>query len=139
MGRRYSRKDTPVSSDLPLLWDSENADWRLSTLSDIKDFVLSVPVYPWTVVTSLLNGWTGEVRIKQLSNWIIVTGEVDGSAKTGNSIYTLPTAFFPKYKVQCTAWDENGAVNTFVQDSGSVVSEGTGAAQTFTVTFPVEE
>ena len=35
MGRNYSRKSDPKLTDLPMIWDSENSDWRLTTLNDI--------------------------------------------------------------------------------------------------------
>lgn len=35
MGRTYSRISDPQLSDLPLIWDSSNSDWRLCTLQDI--------------------------------------------------------------------------------------------------------
>ena len=35
MARNYSRKDNPTSADQCLIWDSENSDWRLTTLSDV--------------------------------------------------------------------------------------------------------
>jgi len=41
MSRNYSRKDTPVSSDLALIWDAENSDWRLTTLSAVSSLSLS--------------------------------------------------------------------------------------------------
>jgi hypothetical protein len=37
MSRNYSRKSDPVFSDLALIWDSANSDWRLSTLQDIAN------------------------------------------------------------------------------------------------------
>ena len=36
MGRNYSRKESPLTSDLALIWDAENSDWRLTTLSAIQ-------------------------------------------------------------------------------------------------------
>jgi len=36
MARTYSRKSPPTLADLPLIWDSANSDWRLTTLSDIS-------------------------------------------------------------------------------------------------------
>lgn len=36
-GRNYSRKDSPALADLPLIWDSANSDWRLTTLQAILD------------------------------------------------------------------------------------------------------
>lgn len=41
MGRNYSRKDKPVFSDLVLIWDSSNSDWRLTSLNQVKDLMLS--------------------------------------------------------------------------------------------------
>lgn len=35
-GRNYSRKESPALSDLSLIWDAANSDWRLSTLSNIQ-------------------------------------------------------------------------------------------------------
>lgn len=35
MGRNYSRKDTPASADLPLIWDTANSDWRLTPFSAV--------------------------------------------------------------------------------------------------------
>lgn len=35
MSRNYSRKSSPKLADMPLIWDSENNDWRLCTLSDV--------------------------------------------------------------------------------------------------------
>jgi len=35
MSRNYSRKSDPTLADLSMIWDSENSDWRLTTLSDI--------------------------------------------------------------------------------------------------------
>ena len=37
MSRNYSRKDEPTTSDLALIWDSANSDWRLATLKDVVD------------------------------------------------------------------------------------------------------
>jgi len=37
VGRNYSRKENPTVSDLALIWDSANSDWRLATLNDVKD------------------------------------------------------------------------------------------------------
>jgi hypothetical protein len=39
MGRNYSRKDTPTLSDLCLIWDEDNSDWRLTTISAISTLV----------------------------------------------------------------------------------------------------
>jgi hypothetical protein len=39
MGRNYSRKDSPVSSDLALIWDASNSDWKLSPFSSIATLV----------------------------------------------------------------------------------------------------
>lgn len=39
MGRNYSRKDTPTLSDLCLIWDEANSDWRLTTISAISTLV----------------------------------------------------------------------------------------------------
>jgi len=36
MSRNYSRKSSPVLADLAFIWDSENSDWRLTTLSNLK-------------------------------------------------------------------------------------------------------
>jgi len=35
MARTYSKKDSPVATDLAVIWDSENSDYRLTTLNDI--------------------------------------------------------------------------------------------------------
>ena len=37
MGRNYSRKDNPALSDLSLIWDAANSDWRLTTLAKILE------------------------------------------------------------------------------------------------------
>lgn len=61
MSRNYSRKGQPLGSDLALIWDSENSDWRLATLDSVvalyqgnvvfeKDVQHSTPVAtPFTV------------------------------------------------------------------------------------------
>lgn len=51
MGRKYSRKPDPKLSDLPLIWDSENSDWRLTTLQAIKS--LFSTLFGSTVKTTL--------------------------------------------------------------------------------------
>lgn len=40
MGRNYSRKENPTLSDLPLIWDNANSDWRLTTIAAILDLFL---------------------------------------------------------------------------------------------------
>ncbi len=37
MARNYSRKENPTGSDLALIWDAANSDWRLATLTDIRE------------------------------------------------------------------------------------------------------
>ena len=39
MGRNYSRKLAPVASDLALIWDDANSDWRVSPLSAVSKVV----------------------------------------------------------------------------------------------------
>jgi hypothetical protein len=39
MGRNYSRKETPTSSDLSLIWDSANSDWKLSPFTGIATLI----------------------------------------------------------------------------------------------------
>jgi len=41
MGRNYSRKSDPKVSDLSMIWDAENSDWRLSTFNDIFTLLTS--------------------------------------------------------------------------------------------------
>lgn len=36
MGRNYSQKSEPVTTDLAFIWDSENSDWRLTTMTAIQ-------------------------------------------------------------------------------------------------------
>ena len=42
MATNYSRKSTPVSADLSVIWDSENSDYRLATLSSIATLIDSL-------------------------------------------------------------------------------------------------
>lgn len=39
MGRNYSRKETPAASDLALIWDNANSDWKLSPFSGIAKLI----------------------------------------------------------------------------------------------------
>lgn len=39
MGRNYSRKDVPSTSDLSLIWDSANSDWRLTPFSSVANLI----------------------------------------------------------------------------------------------------
>lgn len=39
MGRNYSRKETPTASDLTLIWDNTNSDWKLSSFSSVSTLV----------------------------------------------------------------------------------------------------
>lgn len=58
-GRNYSRKDSPTLSDLPLIWDSANSDWRLATLSNIKTLVESSLTFVEPPTTQRLIPLTG--------------------------------------------------------------------------------
>lgn len=42
MGRNYSRKDNPVASDLSLVWDNANSDWKLASFSGIATLMSSL-------------------------------------------------------------------------------------------------
>jgi len=42
MGRNYSRKDSPTSSDLALIWDNSNSDWKLSSFSSVATLMESL-------------------------------------------------------------------------------------------------
>lgn len=60
MGRNYSRKTSPLTSDLALIWDVENSDWRLTTLSAIQTLfeANAVDVEPVTQYSTPLTGAT---------------------------------------------------------------------------------
>lgn len=46
MSRQYARISDPQLSDLPLIWDSSNSDWRLCTLNDILTLFQGSLVFP---------------------------------------------------------------------------------------------
>lgn len=39
MARNYSRKESPAASDLSLIWDNTNSDWKLAPFSGIATLI----------------------------------------------------------------------------------------------------
>jgi len=79
MGRNYSRKNDPKSSDLDLIWDSEHSDWRLSPFSAIKAMyeILSANVAESiTAVWNFVSGislTSGRIAMQELTSDILST------------------------------------------------------------------
>ena len=66
---------------------------------DVTDFVQTANApsdSAWTTVTTLLNGWTGTIRyIKRLGLVSLSIEELDGSASTDATVFTMPSGYRP--------------------------------------------
>jgi hypothetical protein len=80
MGRNYSRKSDPKLSDLAMIWDAENSDWRLTTLSDIKTLFNLVATDTVQVITAI---WTFIAGISFTSGRVAMKEAVSGTLTTG--------------------------------------------------------
>jgi len=91
MGRNYSRKANPTTSDLALLWDAANSDWALSSLSNVKSLLTTGLAYvapaqtryliPLTGFTETLEG-TDNLHLVVTPAGTLATGTINLPAST---------------------------------------------------------
>lgn len=89
----------------------------------------------WTSVTSLDNDWTGTVLYIKRAGFVTVSVAVNGSAKTDDTILTLPTSYRPG--VTQFPSDNRSNNNSNILTSGSITSASSGTSVLFSATFPV--
>jgi hypothetical protein len=127
-GRNYSRKDNPQTSDLPLIWDSANSDWRLTTLSDIKTLFESTdtqtPVYePVTQYVIPTDGFSIQVgataeNVDKDTHLILAPA---GTLATGTIVLPLNSSARDKQTVQVSSTQ---AVTSLTIDPNGASIEG---------------
>lgn len=116
-GRNYSRKDSPTTSDLSLIWDSANADWRLSTLASIKALVESGLTFTVPATTQRLIPLTGFESTLEGSNNLHLIITPAGTLATGT--INLPSSV--------EAVDKQTVLVTTSQEITSLTVGGNGA------------
>lgn len=116
-GRNYSRKDSPAMTDLPLIWDSTNADWRVTTFTAVK--TLFEPTFDFVAppVTQRLIPTTGfTLTLEGSSNTHLILTPV-GTLADGT--ITLPAS--------TEAVDKQTVLVTTSQEITSLTVSGNGA------------
>lgn len=118
-GRNYSRKDSPTLSDLPLIWDSANADWRLSTLQSILSLFQANDNSgrPVTQYSSPLTGFSVEIADGAQDTHLILTPS--GTLATGTVV--LPETPTDRIVVLVTSTNE---VTALTVDGGAATLRG---------------
>ena len=94
MSRRYSRKLSPALSDLALIWDNDNQDWKLAPLSGVEALIEDPSDSVWATDVALLNGWTGAVYYIVRSG-VVTVMLLDVSGGSDTTLYTLPAGYRP--------------------------------------------
>lgn len=92
----------------------------------------------WTTTTSLSNGWTGTVSYIKRAGQVTVTGQLDGSLKSSNTLLTLPSGYRPGVVVRGAAWGGGStAVAAQINTAGLIDAASSSTTTTFTFTYPV--
>jgi hypothetical protein len=128
MGRNYSRKDNPQTSDLPLIWDSANSDWRLTTLSDIKalfeasetDTSLYEPVTQYVIPTDGFSIQVGATAENTSKDHHLILNPA-GTLATGTIVLPLNSSARDKQTVLVSSTEE---VTALTIDTNGASIEG---------------
>lgn len=121
-GRNYSRKDSPTTADLPLIWDSANSDWRLATLSSIQTLFDSLetsnkPVTQYLIPTSGFSVTVSDGGTDTQDVHLILTPA--GTLATGTIV--LPASPANKVEVLVSSTNE---VTALTVDGGTATLSG---------------
>jgi hypothetical protein len=145
MGRNYSRKLSPNTADLPLIWDSENSDWRLASLASIVNLLKESVDYAPDPVIQPEATFVSEDPVLELGQLGIASDK--GYFKIGNGTSTW-SALTKDYRssVNDADWVEGVATNSwvgtpyYIKRSGMVTVtgsvDGTGASDNVSAVLP---
>ena len=105
---------------------------------DVEDFVETADApsdSAWTITTTLLNEWTGEVKYIRRLGSITITGQVDNSSANSFGFFSLPAEYSPATSVR---FSSNNLIAT-VTSSGdmSMSLSETVSDIRFCITYPV--
>jgi len=122
MGRNYSRKNDPQMSDLDLIWDAENSDWRLTPLNDIFTLFCSsfttMLLEPDTQYYSPTAGSSVAVNVNDNDTHLILTPA--GTLATGTITLPVPSNLRDKQKLIVTSTQEITALT--IDENGASIS-----------------
>jgi hypothetical protein len=128
--------EVPTNADLG---SAADADVTTSPTDQTSGRVMRVDDYPsdtaWTTTTSLSNGWTGAVRYIKRAGMVTVDVDADGSSKTGNTMFTLPSAYRPSVTVDAAA--QQSGKRVIIGNTGVVDSDGNNLETRALLTYPV--